>query len=176
MNLHLANALKVLLVAMLLVVGMAPPAMGHRHAGGHVPHGHRSADQEDAHAHDHDGHHHHHDHGAANESVAFDGGWHLHFAWLGIELTLPQRGTSPDESNPGTSDHEVIVSLLDESSMSSPVGIELSDAHLAQLLPAEAERVYDSSLPETLRRSDLGRHESLLCDAARLERTGVRLI
>lgn len=167
--------LRAALAACLAVVTTMPPAMGHAHAGGDRPHEH-------AHADDHDGHRHA---GETEHAAILAVGWssagagrfaHLHFAWLGFEVTFawPVGSSATGEGQP----EHIVVRLLDSAAQNNgPVDVQspltavsfvdfVHDAgHLAAPSLAGFLRALVASAPPT----------TLLCDAARHERSGVLL-
>ncbi|MFO0898084.1 MAG: hypothetical protein U0836_11730 [Pirellulales bacterium] len=171
---RLPRLIRAALAACLAVVTTMPPAMGHAHAGGDRPH---------QHAHDHDGQRH-----AATESqqpAIAAAGWasngagrfaHVHFAWLGLEVTFAWPVGS-SSSGDGQAEH-IVVRLLDSAAHSDgQIDVQSPLAPVGPwLCPVNTSCGLGASCPAELRAAQTRAPASvLLCDAARHERSGVLL-
>jgi hypothetical protein len=171
---RLPRLLRAALAACLAVVTTMPPAMGHAHDGGDRPH---------QHAHDHDGHRH-----AASSSdhlAMVSAGWastgggrfaHVHFAWLGLEVTFAWPVGSSSTGD-GQAEH-IVVRLLDSAAQSDgQIDVQSPPAVGAWLGSADAARGLLAVCSAELLRSVHAHAPAsvLLCDAARHERSGVQL-
>lgn len=181
-----SRLIRAALAACLAVVTTMPPAMGHAHAGGDKPH-----------QHEHDGHqqvgHHHSEHGHAGHGHGPDArpaitsaGWgsseagrfaHVHFAWLGLEVTLAWPVGAAGAGD-GQAEH-IVVRLLDSAAQGSSQ-IDVPSPFVAggawAVLPA-ATGWSTPPRPTALLRSlwTEAPAATLLCDSARHERSGVQL-
>ena len=172
----LQSGVSLLLSVMMLTNGIAPFGVQHAHAEGDKPHQHHGELLAD----EHDDEDHFHDQAIVGDESAHHGHEcelvagmipHIHLTLLGYEFTLPTQDTPDDEEENPTD--PVVVRLVDELYASRP-----TEQHPSELLPllsstlaldgvACFQTVIASSQPVT---------SQPLCDSARLERSGVRLI
>ena len=181
-----SRLIRAALAACLAVVTTMPPAMGHAHAGGDRPH-----------QHEHDGHHHSdrhhsdhshadHGHGPSARPVIASAGWgtseagrfaHVHFAWLGLEVTLAWPVGAAGAGD-GQADH-IVVRLLDSAAQGiSQVDVQSPFVASGCWAVLPAATVWSSPPSATALLRSLQTEApatTLLCDSARHERSGVQL-
>ena len=179
------NLIRWLSAVMLMTISIAPPAVAHSHAGSSDPHTVRSAGAH--HKHEHACHH---DHGAGSATLghvqhrheplptsiveADRSGRHLHFSVFGRELVLP-FGNPPTDSDQSNPTDRVIVQLV-EGDLIAPSPCLSLDLSIELLSMVSHPRFVPAAAFQLGCFSDTGRTESLLCDTARHERSGVQLI
>jgi hypothetical protein len=171
---RLPRLIRAALAACLAVLTTMPPAMGHAHDGGDRPH---------QHAHDDDGHQH-----AAQPSdrtAIISAGWassgvgrfaHVHFAWLGLEVTFAWPVGSSSTGD-GQAEH-IVVRLLDSAAQNNgQIDVQSPLAVVGPwLCPIDASCGLGATCRAELRAAHTRAPASvLLCDAARHERSGVQL-
>ena len=152
--------------AIFVVATITPPVVRHAHSDGDRPHGH---DARRGHAHHHHGNSHHH--GEPSGSLAEDRA-HCHVYFLGWNITLPD-GSLPSHDEHDDEDRGCLLCWVCDVTARSE-SIELIDW-------IEVTRVSKSIGLNVATRQKVVRHNppitfAPLCDSARLERTGVRLI
>ncbi len=157
------------------VASIAPPAIRHVHPGGDQPHD-LATTEASRHGHRHSvGGHHHHEH-ASSESAEVaalgDLAWHLHFEWMGIEVTLPSSSPPLDESD----EQDGPVLVRPDSPMIVKGSAEEQTARVATILCCPSIAGDGTVVCRVLRGLHQQRTEALLCDTARQWRSGVQLI
>ena len=156
------------------------PGVTHAHAGGAATHSHGSdADsransrEADDHGHSHAGHAHSHSHKHPHDHSARveDCVTHTHANFLGLPITIPATddGRSSDRQDGAALLVEIVAAPCDVASNGHGTRIE------AQLgVPTFSVSLSADTLLSIHHRPNAG--HNLLCDTARLERTGVLLI
>ena len=180
-----ATSLRCFLAVMLIALSVTPPAIAHSHADSSDPHSVRSARAHHKHAHawHHDHGHdcatkgngqHHHEPSSASRVESDRSHLHLHLSVFGREVILP-FGNPPTDSDRSDPADTVIVQLFDGDLIApSPcLSLDLS-TDLVSMMPHA--RFVPAAAFQLGCFSDTGRTESLLCDTARHERSGVQLI
>lgn len=175
------TSLALLLAAAMLFGSMTPPIVRHAHAKGDRQHDHRATESS---AHGHGPHHghshshghahsHHHPHNtgsrAAEESTS-----HLHLTLFGFVWTLPQDADAPFEEDCNPSNRPAFIHWIDDDfTVTSATTFDFR----SNCLPLDAS--IDCELHHCPQCSEIAQTmlASLpLCDAARLERSGVQQI
>jgi len=167
-------ATSVLLSAFLVAAGIAPPGVRHVHP---LPGGVAEHDHDHAPGHCHSGtadhpHEGHREHQHTPAAVELGDLWHLHFAMLGIELTLPDT-TPVEENRNGESDFELILLRPSEDPLLTLVTCHESTAKLAA--SAAMLQAVDATPCQTVTALPSPVQSAPLCDSARHERSGVLL-
>ena len=174
------TGVSLVLSALMLTGGVAPLGIRHAHAEGgkrHRHEGEQTASSHEDHAHHSESHTHHdaqlpaHKPGCGCSSIA-DAISHIHVTLLGVDFVLPTSDTPDNQQNDDLSD-SVVVWLCGESYTG-----QLTQQNPRELLPLHA-RTLDLENVERFVRFISGSPpvtSQPLCDSARLERTGVRLI
>ena len=167
-------ATSVLLSAFLVAAGVASPAARHVHplSEGLVEHDH---DHATGHCHSGTPDHPREGHGEHQHAPLVAGLgdlWHLHFALLGIEFTLPD--TLPVEENrSGGSGFELILLRPSEEPLPALATCHESTAKLAA--SAAMSQSVDAAPCQTVTAAPPPVESAPLCDRARHERSGVQL-
>ena len=176
------NVFSCLLSVVLLIATTMPPAVAHIHSGSSDPHFLASVDHGHEHEHAHHfGHHvnsathpHHHRSPAAESPDIAESDWHLHISFFGCEIILP-AGSPPLRNSQDEGAEPYLVQVLDSD---ATVPFACSVTHWAKWALAPTQTFLLSPCPPLFLSplSHTGRNESLLCDTARHERSGVQLI
>jgi len=167
-------ATSVLLSAFLVAAAVAPPGLRHVHT---VPEGVVEHDHDHAIVDCHSGTADHPrkgywEHQHTPGATGLGDLWHLHFALLGIEFTLPD-GMPAEENRAGESDFELILFRPSEQLLLTSVSCHQSIAKLA-IAPVLSESV-DATPCRTVAAAPPPVESAPLCDRARRERSGVLL-
>jgi hypothetical protein len=174
-------------VCILLSVGIIAangfsPVVVHSHVGGDAPHDHVASERAHSHSHPHHGHRHDHAHDGNGQFAAhghsharsegIEGSIaHSHVNFFGLPLTFPGSGTGDTIAQ-----RVNVVWLVDIAS--AEIG-KTSDGLSAKLIMSQPVLLFSAEIGTgDLRLTYHPPHDnqSLLCDTARLERTGVRQI
>jgi hypothetical protein len=165
-----------LLAALLLAPGTLPLGLAHAHPGADRPHHHHAEDGfvDADHHDDHDDHEDHQwgeDLGPALESASTS---HVHFSWLGFDLTLPGPPGGGEPDDPGTTaTTPALIGTLD-----APTGGTMGPlSWLAPWLLATHPFAWSGPPPAPCRPRlrPPSNPSPPLCDSARHERSGVQL-
>jgi hypothetical protein len=161
--------------------GISPDVV-HSHAGGDVPHDHVASERTHLHSRPHYGHGHDHaqdgnrqlaEHGHSHSlSEGIEGGiTHSHVDFFGLPLTIPGSGTGDTIAQ-----RIDAVWLVDIASTANGKTSDVLAASLimSDVVPSFSVEIGAGDVPLNYRPPH--DNQSLLCDTARLERTGVRQI
>ena len=99
---------------------------------------------------------------------------HLHFSVFGWEVVLP-FGNPPTDSDQSDPTDRVVVQLID-GELIAPSPFQSVDRAIALLSMMPHDTFVPTAVSQIGSFADTGRSESLLCDTARHERSGVQLI
>jgi hypothetical protein len=161
------------LSAAVIVAGLVPPAVRHTHPGGADPFHRHPAGL----AHDHHSNDEHAEEACddAHPAPILDEAAHLHFAWLGVGLTLPDRPTGGQARSDTLLAWASLVQLADEQAgptvhRGSNLAHAVAGIGPAFFLPATSDPCLAICAGPT------PGMPALLCDRARHARSGVQLI
>ena len=174
----MAKTTSILLATLLLTAAVAPPAIRHTHplADESQSHHHHEANPDLSHGHNHHGDHRGHylaDRNACDAELTNGHWWHLHFHFLGLEVTLPEPASDQGDRE---SDGKDTVSVLASGEQLLPCQTSPS-ASAQQLIrwstfswPSDAARM------QVVVWAPAPVSSAPLCDSARRERSGVLLV
>lgn len=174
MNRLRITPLNYFLSSLVMAWGILPPAFIHSHeGGGDTGHQHdeRTVAVVDEHGHSHDGPFHEHHPPVASDTSLLGGlVSHLHWDFLGIDLSMPLPAEDQRGDRVGEQD-QVLIRLTEEMPRPS------RDANLLVAFPATlSEAKLDCAAAEASPSLPPGFTAAIpLCDAARFERSGVLL-